>query len=683
MKSKLEVINMYDATDVDQVNEKRIADYDTLGIASFEEDDFDVVSGKVSLRYDYGKNTISFIKLAADENYPNKCIYKVSDEDDAVYEIGHGYCYNMTFDATNIGEVVLLINNKYYSLLDAQGNNLSNGAIEEGTVYRVSCLKTDKALRFYLAGLIRGDIGKSVLQYLKVCDLEETPTVGITVDLTNSYFDRTPIQNEVFMFYSHVSDGNESWICYGQVKIIESDTTTVLITGVFRVSTNIEVGKTTTLAPNESATVVDSDISSDSIILDFGIPKGLPGSVGQKSLFITDSAPVVNGTYTAAADAFCNDDGYDYFAYLDVGAGYTIYILYNGVYDNVLYLCTASVIAKTSTNVTFVYNSVQQVTGKGIYSITKGESTTDETTKQNIVSYILTYTDGSTYKFSIADGAPGLPFRIVGTVETEDDLPDASDETDNKAYLVGNDTDGYDLYVQVIDSDNNEVWINTGRVSGIKGDKGETGDPATIAIGTVTTGESGEKASVTNEGTSTNALLDFVLPKGDQGVGISSVTVGTVSTSSGYTITPINFEKTDGTTDTVEVMAENGTVTGTAYNNIINISSNIGTGEDITITYCSLTDGVYSLKQTTLSEDEDTSTVFEMANGTVINLEFSDTIGDSKRLTGITYPVMVFAETASGFSFFSSNRDFTIPANTNNISILGICDSVTIKIIDS
>lgn len=44
--------------------------------------------------------------------------------------------------------------------------------------------------------------------------------------------------------------------------------------------------------------------------------------------------------------------------------------------------------------------------------------------------------------------------------------------------------------------------------------KGDDGDAATIAVGTVT---SGQNASVINAGTSSNAVFNFVLPKGDQG----------------------------------------------------------------------------------------------------------------------------------------------------------------------
>ena len=52
---------------------------------------------------------------------------------------------------------------------------------------------------------------------------------------------------------------------------------------------------------------------------------------------------------------------------------------------------------------------------------------------------------------------------------------------------------------------------------GIQGEKGDAGTAATIAVGSVTTGEAGTQASVTNSGTSSNAVFDFTIPKGDKG----------------------------------------------------------------------------------------------------------------------------------------------------------------------
>lgn len=65
-------------------------------------------------------------------------------------------------------------------------------------------------------------------------------------------------------------------------------------------------------------------------------------------------------------------------------------------------------------------------------------------------------------------------------------------------------------------------------IQGVKGDKGDTGEQglqgiagnaATIRIGSVYTGEPGTNASVTNSGTSTNAILNFTIPRGNPGSG--------------------------------------------------------------------------------------------------------------------------------------------------------------------
>lgn len=52
---------------------------------------------------------------------------------------------------------------------------------------------------------------------------------------------------------------------------------------------------------------------------------------------------------------------------------------------------------------------------------------------------------------------------------------------------------------------------------GSNGVDGKDGAAATIAIGTVTTGEPGSNAIVTNVGTDTAAVLDITIPRGDKG----------------------------------------------------------------------------------------------------------------------------------------------------------------------
>lgn len=62
-----------------------------------------------------------------------------------------------------------------------------------------------------------------------------------------------------------------------------------------------------------------------------------------------------------------------------------------------------------------------------------------------------------------------------------------------------------------------------GNIKGPKGDKGDTGNTGargaagTISVGSVTTTAYGGSASVTNSGTSTDAVFDFVIPQGRPG----------------------------------------------------------------------------------------------------------------------------------------------------------------------
>lgn len=55
--------------------------------------------------------------------------------------------------------------------------------------------------------------------------------------------------------------------------------------------------------------------------------------------------------------------------------------------------------------------------------------------------------------------------------------------------------------------------------TGPQGPKGDTG-MGTVTIGTTTTGAAGTQASVSNSGTSQDAVLDFTIPKGDTGQGV-------------------------------------------------------------------------------------------------------------------------------------------------------------------
>ena len=60
-----------------------------------------------------------------------------------------------------------------------------------------------------------------------------------------------------------------------------------------------------------------------------------------------------------------------------------------------------------------------------------------------------------------------------------------------------------------------KVWMQG--PPGPQGQQGEPGAAATVTVGTVTTGEPGTDAIVTNSGTESAAVLDFIIPRGESG----------------------------------------------------------------------------------------------------------------------------------------------------------------------
>lgn len=105
---------------------------------------------------------------------------------------------------------------------------------------------------------------------------------------------------------------------------------------------------------------------------------------------------------------------------------------------------------------------------------------------------------------------------VLGRVDAEADIPEGT-YSYGDAYLVGEE-EPYDIYIYTRDGEDGE-FINMGPLSivGPQGAKGDQGDAGTIAVGSVTTGAAGTSAQVTNSGTAQNAVLNFVIPKGDKG----------------------------------------------------------------------------------------------------------------------------------------------------------------------
>ena len=107
-------------------------------------------------------------------------------------------------------------------------------------------------------------------------------------------------------------------------------------------------------------------------------------------------------------------------------------------------------------------------------------------------------------------GADGTGVTILGSYDSLSDL--------QEAHPTGNDGDAYmvdgDLYVW---SSTDGAWKNVGQIQGPQGPQGNPGPAATITVGTTQTGDAGTDATVTNGGTTSAAVLNFVIPRGQTG----------------------------------------------------------------------------------------------------------------------------------------------------------------------
>ena len=128
-------------------------------------------------------------------------------------------------------------------------------------------------------------------------------------------------------------------------------------------------------------------------------------------------------------------------------------------------------------------------------------------------------------------GAPGAGIQFQGEVDTYEDLPGYPDSY-TSVYPSGQRGDAFmaadtgHLWVwgeSHIDGQGDEKWIDAGEIQGPEGPQGPEGDrgadgrAATVDVGGTTTGQPGTAAAVTNSGTTTNAIFNFTIPRGDKG----------------------------------------------------------------------------------------------------------------------------------------------------------------------
>lgn len=225
-------------------------------------------------------------------------------------------------------------------------------------------------------------------------------------------------------------------------------------------------------------------------------------------------------------------------------------------------------------------------------------------------------------------GDTGQGINVLGEYATLADLQAAHPTGQaGNAYMVGT-VNPKDLYIWDVDQSS---WENQGALQGVQGDPG---DAATITIGSVT---SGAVPSVVNSGTTSAAVLDFVLQKGDTGSQGPSGTISVGSVTSGQTASVTNSgTATAAVFDFVLPKGDKGdqgnptTVNGKSGNNITLVESDIVTTLTATLSIGSDT--------VTFTDDSITNTCFLDVYTDTFGVNPTNMVQSSSTVT-LTFPV--------------------------------------------
>ena len=158
--------------------------------------------------------------------------------------------------------------------------------------------------------------------------------------------------------------------------------------------------------------------------------------------------------------------------------------------------------------------------------LAEGYKTAAETAKSNASLYAAnakTSADNATASKEAAQSAATTASNFASAARNS--AGEAKTYKDNaKTYMdnAKNYSENVNVFVPSVSTEGVLSWTNKAGLTNpasvnIKGAKGDTGTAASITIGSVTTGAAGSNASVTNSGTASNVVLNFMLPRGKDG----------------------------------------------------------------------------------------------------------------------------------------------------------------------
>lgn len=155
-ENKIELINLYDPDENKCQQDLPLATYNSCGVASFNETDFDVNTGKVKLKYDFAKYLFPIEIIESGEDYETYGLYDAPSDAELTIIPNRVYQFLPTI-SSKMPNLYLKVNGKVYRLRSASGDPFKESSFRKYDVVTVYCIDNGDVL--YTNVEVKGEKG--------------------------------------------------------------------------------------------------------------------------------------------------------------------------------------------------------------------------------------------------------------------------------------------------------------------------------------------------------------------------------------------------------------------------------------------------------------------------------------------------------------------------------------------